>query len=310
MDELALLKRIADRSTDLISVFDRVIVGPGDDCAIVRSLRGDDLLLTTDQLIEGEHFVSETSLDLIARKAIARSISDLAAMAGSPLCSLVAAALPGDCDFADELFDAMSRWARHWHCPIVGGDIASTDGPLTLTVTIVGEPATERSPVLRSTARPGDRVFVTGHLGGSLASGRHLSFEPRLIEADWLTSTLGDRLGAMIDLSDGLGLDASRLAEASGLRIELDAIRLPLHAGVAGWKQGLGDGEDYELCLTASGNVPAQCPATGTPITRVGRVVKGAGCVILAPDGTIHDTARFGFAHGCSSDADEANNQP
>jgi len=93
VDELTLLKRIAQRSADLIGVFDRVIVGPGDDCAIVRSPRGDDLLLTTDQLIEGQHFTPETSLDLIARKAIARSISDLAAMAGSPLCSLVAAAL-------------------------------------------------------------------------------------------------------------------------------------------------------------------------------------------------------------------------
>lgn len=273
------------------------------------------MVASTDQLIAGVHFEQATPIDRIARKAIARSLSDLAAMAASPTAALVAAALPPSHPppFADDLFDAMSRWADHWDCPIVGGDIAATPGPLALTVTVLGQPATPRGPVLRSQARPGDTVYVTGCLGGSFPSGRHLTFEPRLAEARWLADSLGDRLGAMIDLSDGLGLDAQRLAAASGVGIELDANRLPLHDDVASWQRGLGDGEDYELCLTASGELPSRCPATGTPITEVGRTIEGVGCVILLPDGTRRDAARFGFVHrdppGDSAD-NPTNNPP
>lgn len=295
MRESELLEHIYARS---LAAGGSVIVGPGDDTAVVRV--GDaDLLLTVDQLISGRHFPAVTPIDLIARKAIARAVSDIAAMGGTPISALAAAALPDDFTEADALFDAMQRWAEHFQCPLVGGDIAvvAASAPLALTVTIIGTAHETRGPVLRSTARVGDDVFVTGRLGGSLGSGRHLRFTPRLAEGRWLCDALGDRLHAMIDLSDGLGIDAGRVAKASGVRIELDADALPMHADVADWRRAIGDGEDYELCFTAEGSVPASCEETGTPMTRVGRVVAGEGCVIHA-DATIIDASTTGWDHG------------
>lgn len=278
-----------------------VIVGPGDDCAVVRPVRGVDLLLTTDQLIEGRHYTPETPIDLIARKAIARSVSDIAAMGGRPLCALAAASLNTSFDQADELFDAMASWATRWACPLVGGDIAMTDGPTTLTVTIVGRPHNVRGPVLRADARPGDRVCVTGSLGGSLASGRHLTFEPRLDEATWLCDTLGDRLGALIDLSDGLGRDAGRIAAASNGHITLDAAAIPLADDVSDWRFAVGDGEDYELCFTVRGEAPTQTP-TGVPIAVVGVVETGSGCLVQTSPANgvpaeLIDVSNFGWDH-------------
>jgi thiamine-monophosphate kinase len=166
-----------------------------------------------------------------------------------------------------------------------------------LTTTVGGSPHDVRGPVLRSTARPGDTVWVTGTLGRSLASGRHLTFEPRIAEAAWLCDLLGDRLHAMIDLSDGLGRDAGRLAAASNVRIELDHAALPRHADATDPLSPLRDGEDYELCLTIAADVdfPTQTPQ-GTRLTRVGRVVAGEGC-IAEIDGRSVDVADLGWDH-------------
>ena len=296
MRESRLLAHIYARSTALAAGAGwSVVTGPGDDAAVLASPSGDTLLITVDQLVEGRHYAAGTPIEAIARKAVARSVSDIAAMGGRPAWATATALLPQAYAHADALFDAMARWAAHWSCPLVGGDIAAhsaTDHPLTLTVTIAGAPV--NAPVLRSGARPGDGVYVTGALGGSLPSGRHLTFEPRLGEAAALVGALGERLHAMIDLSDGLGRDAARIAAASGARLELDAALLPRHTGVADWQHALGDGEDYELCFTAVGDVPQE--AAGTPITRIGRVVGGSGCVVLA-EGRAIDTAEMGWEH-------------
>lgn len=293
MRESELLAHIYKRSADL---GDHVVVGPGDDCAVVRLAKDGPLtLLTTDQLVEGRHYDPQsTSLDLIARKAVARSVSDIAAMGGRPTCGLATATLNSQFTQGDELFDAMARWARHWSCPLVGGDIAIHDGPTVLTTTVLGACYVKQAPVLRSHARPGDRVCVTGQLGRSLERGTHLTFEPRVREAESLCESLGDRLGAMIDLSDGLGRDAARIAKASSVRILLEAPGLPCAAG-ADWKHALADGEDYELCFTARGDVPpAVC---GVPISIVGDVVEGEGCFIHTPDGDEVDTTSYGWDH-------------
>ncbi len=296
MRESELLEHIYRRSTGIrASGGWRVAVGPGDDAAVLRSPAGDTLLVTIDQLIEGRHYEPGTAIDLIARKAVARSVSDIAAMGGTPSWATATAALPPGFTRADELFDRMAHWVGAWGCPLVGGDIAthhSPKHPLTLTVTVAGGPV--REPVLRSGARVGDGVYVTGLLGGSLASGRHLSFEPRVPEAAGLVGALGDRLHAMIDLSDGLGRDAGRMASVSGVRIEIDAASLPMLAGVPGWKDAMGDGEDYELCFCSVGAVPAA--VGGTPITRVGAVVAGSGCVVRTDDGPI-DVSTLGWDH-------------
>lgn len=302
MRESELLSHIYDRSHDLTAICGQVVIGPGDDTAVVRTHSGDLLLLTTDQLVEGRHYapLPETPLELVARKAITRNLSDIAAMGGTPTVALAAAVLPHSFDRADELFDQMAQAARQFGAPLVGGDISMSGGPLVLTVTVMGVVHPVRGAVLRSTAQVGDRVFVTGHLGGSLESGRHLSFVPRLGEARSLCDLLGEDLHSMIDLSDGLGIDAGRVATASGVCVELEARLLPLHEGVKGWPHGLGDGEDYELLFTVSPgvDVPGQCPRTGTLLTKIGHVVEGGGCVVITPSGERLDASARGWDHG------------
>jgi len=306
----------------------RAVVGPGDDCAVVRSLASDgpEILVTVDQVIEGRHFTGPlrsghngpgTTIDLVARKLIARSVSDIAAMAGTPTWAVATGALPAGFNqaMATELFAAMARRARHWGCPLVGGDIATycrTDTPLTLTATVAGIPHPRRAAVLRSGARIGDNVYVTGKIGNSFASGRHLTFEPRVIEARWLADVLGDSLHAMIDVSDGLGMDAGRVALASGAAIALDAAAIPLHEIAQSWQTAIADGEDYELVFTcdAAAQVPPHCPHTGTAITRIGTVVRitdtsPAGSVVVRDQDTtgaptVYNVADAGWDHGRS----------
>lgn len=292
------------------AAFPHVVLGPGDDCAVVRP-PGGTMLLTVDQVIERRHFVTGTSLDLIARKAVARSISDLAAMGASPWCALATGALPpgfpqGD---ADALCASIKKWAEHWRCPMVGGDLASlpdAGGALVLTVTAIGVAHVSGHVVTRAGAKVGDQVYVTGALGGSFdratGLGRHLTFEPRLREAAWLLDTFGTRVHAMIDLSDGLGRDAGRIAAASGVRLELDADAIPCNPGVRDWRSAAGDGEDYELlfCLDPAASVPESIPVLGsgsaTSVRRIGVVAAGAGCVVREA-GCWFEASELGWDH-------------
>lgn len=316
MRESHLLRHIEARSAHLPRDFRHVLVGPGDDCAIVDLGQG-PAALTTDHLVEGRHFEAaglqptHAAVNLIARKAIARSVSDIAAMGAEPVCALATACLPVGFEqgSADALFDAMHRWASHWRCPLVGGDIASFSGahpgPLVLTTTVIGRaPASGGVLALRSTATPGQGVYVTGVLGGSLRSGWHAGFEPRLAEAQALTTMRagdGSRpLGAMMDLSDGLGRDGSRMGRASNVLLEIDASRLPLRAG-ADWRAAVSEGEDYELLFTFDDrSAPTELrsssnPALSVSVTKIGTVLPPAdkqddslpatGCIIRVPEG-------------------------
>lgn len=300
MRENELLGHIYRRSADLSAGWPAVVVGPGDDCAVVREAGGGLTLLKVDQLVEGRHYRPGTDLSLVARKAMARPLSDIAAMSGTPRAALAAAVLPEGFARADELFDSLSRAARGFGCPLVGGDIAAAPAgsPLILSISVTGEPHATRGPVLRSGARPGDRVFVSGVLGGSFDSatggGRHLTFEPRLALARELADRLGPALTAMMDISDGLGMDAGRLATASGVRIEIDEDRVPVAAESRGLLGALGDGEDYELLFAASADVPGSIG--GVPITEIGRVVGGVGCAVRI-DGEWRDVGGLGFEH-------------
>lgn len=303
MRESDLHAHIYARSADLAAAFPGVVVGPGDDCAVVTTAAGDALLLKVDQVVEGRHFTPDTPVNLIARKAVARVVSDVAAMAGRPLWGLCAAVLPPGYAHADELFDRAQAWGRRFRCPLVGGDVATgpAGAPLALSVTLVGAPATPRGPVLRSGAKPGDELWVTGRIGGSFPSGRHLTFEPRVEEAATLADVIGSDLHAMLDVSDGLGRDAARMAAASGVRIIIDGPAVPLHEGVGDVLQAVRDGEDYELLIAAaSGALDAALAgglALGTGAKRIGRVETGAGCALLAPDGRALDAAEMGWDH-------------
>lgn len=257
----------------------RVVIGPGDDMALIR-LAGRDLLAAVDQVVDGRHFrLATTPLHLIGRKAITRSLSDIAAMGGLPCGALVAATLPPNFGQyrANELFDAMRATCEQYNCPLIGGDIAFHSDPahpLVCSVTVLAEPAIGNPPraIPRSGACPGDILCVTGSLGGSLQTdgmGRHLTFEPRINLALQIGVQYGNRLHAMIDISDGLGRDASHIAERSNVQIRLDSRRIPCNAG-CDWKRALSDGEDYELCLAIE--PPIENPVDGVTLIEVGEV--------------------------------------
>ena len=302
MNESQLHTHIYARSIGLaLGGSDALVVGPGDDCAVIRSASGEVSLLTTDQLIEARHFESTTDLNLIARKAIARSVSDIAAMGGIPTWSLATAVLPKDYPHADQLFDAMSKWAKHWHCPLIGGDIAShgsADHPLTLTVTIGGSMNKDSSPVLRSGAKPGDHLYLTGQVGGSFDSGWHMLFEPRLHAGQWAAA---NDIHAMMDVSDGLGRDADRIAKASGIIIELDATKLPINHRCTDWRQAVSEGEDYELlmCIDPATQIPTMEPPLQGPVGECRACVddEPPGAIMVDPHGNRHSLSELGWDH-------------
>lgn len=230
----------------------------GDDCAILR-IPGDRKqwrLLKTDCVIEGIHFLPDTVPERVGWKALCRPLSDFAAMGGGcPEHALVSLALnPANpamsADYVRRIYTGMGKAAREFGIAIVGGETARSPGPLFLSVFLSGTIA-RRACVRRSGARAGDKLFVTGALGGSFLSGRHLDFRPRLGEARWLTARFPVR--AMMDLSDGLGADLPRLARASGgLGWRLDRAVLPLAPGCNDADAALNDGEDYELLFAIS----------------------------------------------------------
>ena len=307
MRESELHEHIYRRTTDLTARFPHIQTGPGDDGAVVRTPARDRLTITTDQLVEGRHFESALlataeGLDLVARKAVARSISDLAAMGASPAWSLATALLPDGFAAADALFDRMHAWANHWQCPLIGGDIASLgqNGALSLTVTCAGSFGSDATPRLRSGARPCDSIWLTGPIGGSVTSGKHLQVEPR-VEAG-LAAAKSDAVTAMIDISDGLGRDAARIGQASGVVLEIEAARIPLADQAGDWRSAAIEGEDYELLLTATGDEPPFGPVAGLPLLGpIGRVAPAAdaepGTVIVDDTGHRHAANDMGWDH-------------
>ena len=268
-------------------------VPPGDDMALV-DLPGGRLLVAVDQVVEGRHFVPGTPLQAVGRKAVLRNVSDVAAMAGVPLACLASVALPATVDEAGALalLAGVRSAAAEWQCPLIGGDTAvhaAPGSPLVLSVTILAVPGPTGRVVTRSGTCAGDAVCVTGALGGSMqpdGMGRHLEFTPRVAAALELVSVLGDRLHAMLDISDGLGRDAAHLARSaapgsapsaaaapSALDLELRATAIPCNAGCT-WQHALRDGEDHELLFTCAGTPPAH--VAGVPVTVIGTAVPPA----------------------------------
>jgi thiamine-monophosphate kinase len=261
-----------------------VLVGPGDDTAVLRPPRG-PMLVTTDMLLEGSCFrLADSGPFRVGRKAIAVNLSDVAAMAGVPTAAVVSVGLPrvGGRELAEQLYLGMRDVADAFSVPLVGGDTNSWDGPLAISVTLLGE-ATDRGPVLRSGARAGDWVMVTGPLGGSIL-GRHLDFTPRVREALKLHEVAD--LHAMIDVSDGLALDLHHICVESrcGAVVFADAVpiapaarELAAFDGRSAIEHALTDGEDFELAFT----VPAadgerlmrEQPVPGISICRIGEIV-------------------------------------
>lgn len=308
MRELALLQHIYGHTAAL---GEQVLVGPGDDMAVLR-LRDDVLLVAVDQVAEGVHFdSSRASLAQIGRKAITRNLSDVAAMAAVPVAAVASAMLPralGE-KRACELFDAMHDVAREYGCPLIGGDVAMWPRALQISVTILAEPAGV-NPVLRSGARPGDAVYVSGELGNAWSHAgdehRHLDFEPRLKLGRALAERLDGQLHSMIDLSDGLGSDLLRICERSRAAAVLDVAALPARPPRKRrdqrepWQAALFDGEDYELCFSVAAEAADRVPdeLAGVRLSRVGSIVAGdPGVTLKRPDGSTEVLKQSGWEH-------------
>jgi thiamine-monophosphate kinase len=245
LGEEALVARLVGR----LQPGGQVVVGPGDDCAVVDGGGQHLTLLKTDCVVEGIHFLPGADPVLVGRKAMNRVLSDIAAMGGWAGYALVTVAADSG-RFVVEVegwYEGLSAAAEAAHCVVVGGETTRLPTPgALLSISMVGE-ANRGRCITRSGALPGDAIFVTGRLGGSFSSGRHLTFTPRLDEAAWLVAH--HQPSAMMDLSDGLGSDLPRLAVASGVGFVVELADLPCHDGISP-EQACGEGEDYELLFT------------------------------------------------------------
>lgn len=241
---------------------DSVVVGAGDDCAVLDcGAPGRQLLFKTDAMVEGVHFTKEMLPEKVGRKALARCLSDIAAMAGTPDAALVTIGLPRDYDpkMVEQLYAGMSALAEEHSVAIVGGETTTSPERMFISVALTGYVPKGRA-VLRSGAKVGDAIFVTGELGGSL-DGKHLEFEPRLAEARWLASHF--KIHSMLDLSDGLAGDLRHILNASKVGAELLSRAVPIAraAKLAARESSsakpalitaLTDGEDFELIFTVA----------------------------------------------------------
>jgi len=281
-----------------------VPIGPGDDMAAVGQGDG-QVLVTTDQVLDGVHFVlAEHGPRAAGRKAMARNLSDVAAMAAVPVGAVAAVALPRGFarEDAEEIYRGLREPADAFDCPLVGGDVGTWDGPLAMTVTVLARPGAG-GVIRRAGARAGDAICVTGSLGGAWRGRRHLSFTPRVREA--LALAAGWELHAMIDLSDGLATDLGHICDASGVGAELIAARVPIHPDARGAEDplaaALNDGEDYELLFTLPWDEPLEkllaCPPFEAPVACIGRIVEPDGVWLTGQDGRVRRVEPGGWEH-------------
>lgn len=296
MTETQLLDWIASLSVD----DERVLVGPGDDCAIL-DLGGAALAVTTDALVRGIHFDANAPPRAVGRKAALVNLSDIAAVGFRPLCILASACLPPPLDeeWAKELVEGMRQAAGGHGCALVGGDLDESPRDTVISCTALGTGEAAKA-LLRGAAKPGEGVYVTGELGGSRLGG-HMDFTPRIEEG----RALAERgVRCAIDVSDGLALDCWRLARASGVRLVLAEEAIPVSDAARELSRGdgktaaehaLGDGEDFELLFTAAeGLLDGWRPEV--KVTRVGRVEEGEG-IALGRDGEEKDIEPRGYEH-------------
>lgn len=297
--ELALIEAI--RRASAARSMGRVRLGIGDDCAVLRPPADHEILVTTDFCLEGRHFRRDWhSPESAGHRCLARGLSDLAAMGAKPLAAFLSLALPTGTDqkWVDGFFRGLRRLADEFAVPLAGGDTAQSPAEQILAdIVLVGSAPAGRA-MRRSTARPGDALYVTGRLGGAAAelallqngtkrpgSGDH----PQTFPAPRLP--VGQALrkrglaSACIDISDGLSSDLKHLCKASGLSAEIDLPSLPIHPLAAGRLDlALHGGEDYELLFAARPGVKMPQSIAGVAIMRIGRFVESARPLMVQID--------------------------
>jgi len=295
-----------------------VVLGIGDDAALLRVPAGHELVVSTDTLVAGVHFPDDTTAADVGWKSLAANLSDLAAMAAEPAWATLALTLPTpDGDWLDGFLDGFGELARCHDVALVGGD--TTRGPLSITVTVHGFVPTGMA-LLRSGATPGDDIWVTGTLGdaaGALAQWRRGG--PRSAKLRYrldhptprvaVGMALRGLASAAIDISDGLGADLGHLLAASRCGAQLDLGRLPTSRILADhfadeherWRLQMTGGDDYELCFTAPAAnalaIERAMAAGDSSAIVIGCITGGADLALNTPEGALFDLRRSGFDH-------------
>jgi thiamine-monophosphate kinase len=318
MNEFELIARL----TKSLPANETVVTGAGDDCAVLDLGVPDKLILfKTDAVVEGVHFTKETPPEKIGRKALARCLSDIAAMAGTPTAALVTIALPAtpkhgeggpekfEPEFVAKIYDGLNALAEKYGVAVVGGETTTNPGRILISISLLGTVARGKQ-ILRSGAKAGDAIFVTGELGGSLAE-RHLDFEPRLAEARWLAEHFS--IHAMIDLSDGMAGDLRHILNASHVGAELLKSAVPVsRAAKSRAKESSGakpafaaaltDGEDFELLFTVAAKSAVKLldawkqKFPKLKLSCIGKIVAGEDILIRDKSGS-HKLDAHGYVH-------------
>jgi thiamine-monophosphate kinase len=308
MNEFELIAQL----TRALPTNESVVTGAGDDCAVLDLGVADKLILfKTDAVVEGFHFTRETPPEKIGRKALARGLSDIAAMAGTPTAAMVTIALPEnfDAEFVAKIYDGINTLAREHGVAIVGGETTTNPESILISISLLGT-VPRGKQILRSGAKTGDAIFVTGELGGSLAE-KHLDFEPRLTEARWLSENFP--VHAMMDLSDGLAGDLRHILQAGGVGAEILKSAVPVSRAAKSHEKtnsnakpafaaALTDGEDFELLFTVAGKKAVklldawQQQFPQLKLSCIGKIVAGDGILIRDKNGS-HKLNAYGYVH-------------
>jgi len=301
LGETGLIERLARNFASAGHAKD-IVKGIGDDCAVIRVSKKKYLLVTIDMLLEDVDFrINGAEPYQIGWKSLACGLSDIAAMGGTAKYAVVSLGLPKrlPVEFVDELYSGIKTLAKKFHVDIVGGDTNSS-AKLIVDVAVLGYVEPENLK-LRSGAKPGDIICVTGVLGGSYKSGRHMLFVPRLREARCLAT--GFRISSMIDISDGLSTDLGHIAKASGVGACIYEDLIPVSKDAKGVKAALNEGEDFELLFTmplreARRLAKRTFEVTGVKITQIGEILdKKVGVKIIGRDGRATELEAKGFSH-------------
>jgi thiamine-monophosphate kinase len=309
LSEKKLIKKIRQLSRGGASV----VKGIGDDCAVLRVLPGHELLVTTDFSIENVHFRREWhSPELVGWRCLTRGLSDIAAMGGEPRAAFLSLAVAADVPqkWVDRFINGLLELATQFRVPLAGGDTAQCLGGILADIIVVGS-VPKGTAILRSGAKPGDQIYVTGDLGGSAATlarlmqskrlgaqdSRHLRPEARLAAGQTLRRR--GLASSMIDLSDGLSTDLGHICDESRVGAEIVAQLIPrAHLSrkeLVSLDYALHGGDDYELLFTSAAAIPRQ--VAGVQITRIGRIVRTAGMRLIGEDGKRKPLIASGWEH-------------
>lgn len=302
LGELGLIQEYARQ----YKISSRVVVGIGDDAAVIKAKTGKNLVFTTDCLIEDVHFSrKEVSPYQIGWKAIGASLSDIAAMAASPVAGVISIGIPSKTSigYVRAIRKGMIAISKRYKLDIVGGDTVKSSNKLFISVAIIGE-IKKKDVLLRSGAKVGDKIVVTGRLGGSRFN-KHYSFCPRVKEAQWLLKN--SRPNSLMDITDGLGLDLYRIVSSSKVGARLCSESIPISKDAYknsknSIKNALEDGEDFELLFTVSKRKVTQLlkkwPFRKVPLTVIGEITKKKERIeIVDKNGNIKIIKPKGYEH-------------